>query len=132
MTTQSSETDPSSPRSGYDAAGADDSGFESTGEYPADSATDYVDRVETLIRLLYTLLFFLVIRVVEAAVSVIVVFQLIFALITNRTPNPAVNTFAKRVIEYAYQVATYVTYNRDQPPFPFDELPSDDDVRRDA
>ena len=94
---------------------------------------DELDRVETLIRILYSLLFFLIIQVIEAAVAVIVFFQLIFALVTNSTPNPAVNTFARRVIEYAYQIAHYLTYNRDQPPFPFDELPSDprpDDLTR--
>ena len=101
-----------------DAAGS--AGFS---EHFADE--DELDRVETLIRILYSLLFFLIIQVIEAAVAVIVFFQLIFALVTNSTPNPAVNTFARRVIEYAYQIAHYLTYNRDQPPFPFDELPSD-------
>ena len=98
-------------------------GREGRDEHPD---SDYVDRIETLIRLLYTVLFFLVIRVVEAAIGVIVFFQLAFALITNRTPNPAVNAFARRVIEYGYQIGHYVTYNRDQPPFPFDELPPED------
>jgi hypothetical protein len=84
---------------------------------------DDVDRVETFIRILYTLLFFLILRVIEAATGVIVLFQLVFALITNRTPNPAVSDFARRIIEYGYQIAYYVSYNRERPPFPFDELP---------
>ena len=86
---------------------------------------DELDRVETLIRVLYSLLFFLIIQVVETVVAVIVIFQLIFALVTNSTPNPSVNTFARRVIEYGYQISHYLTFNRNQPPFPFDELPSD-------
>ena len=106
----------------------DDPASQTRGSYGDDPFADgdAVDRVETFIRLLYTLLFFLVIRIVEAAVAVIVFFQLSFALITNRTPNPAVNAFARRVIEYGYQIGHYVTYNRDQPPFPFDELPPED------
>jgi hypothetical protein len=63
---------------------------------------------------------------------VIVMFQLIFALITKSTPNPVVNSFAKRVIEYAYQIGHYVTYNRDQPPFPFDELPREEEDRTES
>ena len=117
------------PRS--DEPEATDESLESAefSQYAVDG--DELDRVETLIRVLYSLLFFLIIQVIEAAVGVIVLFQLIFALVTNSTPNPAVNAFARRVVEYGYQIAHYLTYNRDQPPFPFDELPADprpDDV----
>jgi len=149
MSTHRSETDP-----GFEDAGNDDPNFERVepiesggsvafgesadgprqgggGRFADGSGGlgdgDEVDRVETLIRLLYTLLFFLIFRVVEAALGVIVFFQLVFALVSNRTPNPAINSFARRVIEYGYQIGHYVTYNRDQPPFPFDELPSEDD-----
>ena len=126
MPTHSSEggsgfDDPIRESAGYHSDGRD--GRDGRDERDPHLDHDYVDRVETLIRLLYTLLFFLVIRVLEAAIGVIVFFQLAFALITNRTPNPAVNAFARRVIEYGYQIAHYVTYNRDRPPFPFDELP---------
>ena len=102
----------------------DDYGSDSS-DYSSDSDSDYVDRANTLIRLLYTLLFLLISRVVEAAVGVIVLFQLGFAFVTNSRPNPAVNGFARRVIEYGYQIAHYITYNREQPPFPFDEFPDE-------
>jgi hypothetical protein len=111
------------PSTDHDPHADDAAGSAEFSEHFADE--DELDRVETLIRILYSLLFFLIIQVIEAALAVIVFFQLIFALVTNSTPNPAVNTFARRVIEYAYQIAHYLTYNRDQPPFPFDELPSD-------
>jgi hypothetical protein len=102
-----------------------DEQFESEGFGSHEGGEEELDRVETLIRLLYTLLFFLILRVVEATLGVIVFFQLVFALVTNRTPNPAVNSFARRVVEYGYQIAHYLTFNRDKPPFPFDELPPD-------
>ena len=117
--------DPAFSDPGRDEPGFDDRAFDSAGYGAQHADGDDLDRVETLIRVLYTLLFFLIIQVVEAAVGVIVFFQVVFALITNREPNPAVTAFARRVIEYGYQIAHYLTYNRDQPPFPFDELPSE-------
>lgn len=130
MSTPSNPSNPSNPS---------DPPIEANPESPSNSRSDFqarfesasgdpdegeeVERVETLIRLLYTLLFFLIIQVLEAAVGVIVFFQLLFALITNRTPNPAVTDFGRKVIEYGYQIGHYVTYNRARPPFPFDELP---------
>ncbi len=137
MSTNSSETEAAMPSTfdsqsndepGADQPGADElrSGARAGDAHEDANDGDSVDRVETLIRILYTLLFFLIARVIEAAVGVIVFFQLVFSLITNRTPNPAVNAFARRVIEYGYQIGHYVTHNRDQPPFPFDELPADE------
>jgi hypothetical protein len=102
-----------------------DERFESDSQFSTKHGDDedHVERVETSIRVLYTLLFFLIFQVIEAAAGVIIFFQIVFALITNRTPNPAVTDFARRVIEYGYQIGHYLTYNREKPPFPFDELP---------
>ena len=120
MPTHSSDSDPRN-ESSFEPRHPHEPDRRDASEHNGDG--DYVERVETTIRILYTLLFFLILRVVEAATGVIVLFQLIFALVTNRAPNPAVGDFARRVIEYGYQIAHYVTYNRERPPFPFDELP---------
>jgi hypothetical protein len=120
MPTHTSERDPSDGDSSYSEQ-RDEHGFDDSLQ-----GDEELDRVETVVRVLYTLLFFLVIRVVEAVIGVVVLFQLVFALVTNRTPNPAINGFARRVIEYAYQIGHYLTFNRDKPPFPFDELPDED------
>ena len=125
MPTHTSESEPIEPRAYHtdEQDGHDDQGF----RYADDGADDgEVDRVDTVVRLLYTLLFFLIIRVVEGAIGLIVFFQLVFALVTKSTPNPAITSFARRVVEYGYQIGHYVTYNRDRPPFPFDELPDED------
>jgi len=124
MPTRSSDSDPNEPRGHYGDQRDELRELDELAEL--DELDGELDRVDTVIRLLYTLLFFLIIRVVETAVGLIVAFQLIFALITNRAPNPAVTSFAKRMIEYAYQIGHYVTYNRDLPPFPFDQLPEED------
>lgn len=133
MPTHSSEADPATHSAfndpDHDETDANTPDIGVRGDLAHDDG-DYVDRVETLVRVLYTLLFFLIARVIEAAVGVIVFFQLVFSLITNRTPNPAVNAFARRVIEYGYQIGHYVTHNRKKPPFPFDELPDEPEDNR--
>jgi hypothetical protein len=82
-----------------------------------------IERSETGIRVLYTLLFILVIHAVEAVFGVVVFFGLAFALITRTQPPQQVREFADRGIRYTVDVLGYLTYNRDAPPFPFDAFP---------
>jgi hypothetical protein len=82
-----------------------------------------IERRETAIRALYTLLFVLVIHAIEVVLGLVVLFALVFALVTRSEPPSEVRDFADRVIRYTVQVLGYVTWNRDAPPFPFDSLP---------
>jgi hypothetical protein len=82
-----------------------------------------IERAQTGIRALLSLLFIVVVRVAEAVLLVVVVFELGFALVTRRPPSPAVRAFALRVLDYAVEVVRYLTYNDDEPPFPFRDLP---------
>jgi hypothetical protein len=36
-----------------------------------------------------------------------------------------VTRFAHRIVLYAYEIGQYVTYNKEQQPFPFDDFPVD-------
>jgi hypothetical protein len=85
----------------------------------------WVDRSETGIRALKTLLFFIVARVLETVLAVVIVFELIWTLITGREPSHAVRHFASRVLAYLVEIVRYLTYNDDQAPFPFREFPGD-------
>jgi hypothetical protein len=82
-----------------------------------------IERSETGIRVLYTLLFILVIHAIEVVLGVVVLFDLIFTLVTRSEPPGDVRDFSERVVRYAVQVVSYITYNRDTPPFPFDSFP---------
>lgn len=82
-----------------------------------------IEREQTGIRILYTILFVLVIQVVEFVLGLVILFELGFALATRSGPPDRVRAFADRVLRYAYQVVQYLTYNRDDPPFPFDDFP---------
>jgi hypothetical protein len=84
-----------------------------------------IEREQTGIRILYTVLFVLVIHVVEFVLGLVILFGLGFALATRSAPPDRVRAFADRVLRYTVQVVQYLTYNRDAPPFPFDDFPHD-------
>lgn len=97
--------------------------MDSAAEGPLEEA--WVDRAETGIRILKSLLFFVVARVVETVLAVVIVFELLWALITGREPSRAVRGFASRVLAYLIEIVRYLTYNDDQAPFPFREFPGE-------
>ena len=82
-----------------------------------------IEREQTGMRILYSILFVLVIHVVEFVLGLVILFELGFALVTRSAPPDRVRNFADRVTRYAYQVVQYLTYNRAEPPFPFDDFP---------
>jgi hypothetical protein len=82
-----------------------------------------IDRIETGVRILLSLLFVVIARVVGALFGLLVLFGLLYALVTGRRPSPEVRRFARRVIRYIVEVMRYLSYNDDDPPFPFRELP---------
>jgi hypothetical protein len=84
-----------------------------------------IERAETAIRALLTLIFFLIGRVVETVVVAIVVFQVLFALITRTPPSDRVRRFANRTVTYFYRIGRYLTYNESAPPFPFSDFPEE-------
>jgi len=82
-----------------------------------------IERKETGIRILLTILFVLILHAVEVVLGVIVLFQLGFALITKRRPDAQVVAFANRVIAYVVQLLRYLTFQDDHRPFPFSNFP---------
>ena len=82
-----------------------------------------IDRKETGIRILLTVLFALVASVIETVLSLVVVFGLLWALLTKRPPGPPLLAFANRIVTYRYRIGRYLTYNESLVPFPFSEFP---------
>ena len=81
-------------------------------------------------RILFTILFVLVVRGVEVVLAIVIVFELAFSLITRRRPSDRVTRFADRVVQYTFQIGQYLTYNRTEPPFPFDDFPDSQEPER--
>ena len=82
-----------------------------------------IDRLNTAIRIVVTLLFVLITRVVGLAVAVIILFELVFTLVTKQRPGEAVRSFANRAVTYVYRIGRYLTYNESELPFPFSAFP---------
>ncbi len=83
-----------------------------------------IDRTTTVIRFLYTFVFMIIVRLIEIVLAFVVLFELVYSLVTRLPPNPWVTRFAHRILRYAFAVGQYVTYNTDRLPFPFEELPN--------
>ena len=82
-----------------------------------------ITRGSTGMRLLLTLLFAVIWSVTETVLAVVVIFSIIWALITLQAPPERVREFANTLVSYSYRVWRYMTYNEAQVPFPFSELP---------
>jgi hypothetical protein len=82
-----------------------------------------IDRKDTGIRILLTLLFALIAGLVESVLAVIIVFALVWALITKQPPGLRVRALANRIITYYYRIGRYLTYNESRAPFPFSDFP---------
>jgi len=90
--------------------------------YPSDDVV--IDRSKTGKRILFTIVFAFIARLLEVLLAFVVLFELLYAFITRRPPHPRVTRFAHRLLRYGFVVGQYTTYNTDDLPFPFDELPS--------
>jgi hypothetical protein len=84
-----------------------------------------IERGETGVRILYTLLFFVIARVVETVLLVVILYEIVYTLITQSPPTEGVRSFANRTVSYFYRIGRYLTYNDPEPPFPFTDLPSE-------
>ena len=83
-----------------------------------------IERKDSGIRILLTLLFALIAGIVEAILALAVVFELLWALITKQPPGLRVRELANRTIGYYYRLWRYMTYNESQLPFPFSDFPA--------
>jgi hypothetical protein len=84
-----------------------------------------IERGETGIRILYSLVFLVIVNVLETVLVTVVLFELLYTLVTKAPPADGVRRFANRAIAYFYRIARYLTYNGGNPPFPFSEFPAE-------
>lgn len=91
--------------------------FETTGpERP-------IERGDTGVRILLSLLFVVIWALVESAIGAIVVFSVAWALITQSPPPRRIRAFANRAVAYGYEIGRYLSYNEPRVPFPFSDFP---------
>jgi membrane peptidoglycan carboxypeptidase len=82
----------------------------------------FVSRKQIGIRLLYTILFLVILGIVLIIVKVVVVFQFIY-FFSTREPNESVRQFSNKISTYGYRIFRYITLNESQRPFPFTDFP---------
>ncbi len=83
-----------------------------------------IDRADTLIRLVYTILYVLGLGILESVIYALAVFQLGYTLVTKSPPSETVNEVANRLVSYYYRVLRYITHNDVEKPFPFSDFPA--------
>jgi membrane peptidoglycan carboxypeptidase len=76
------------------------------------------------IRLLYTILFLVILGIVLVIVKVVVAFQFIY-FFSTRKPNESVRLFSNKLSTYGYRIFRYITLNESQRPFPFTNFPQE-------
>jgi hypothetical protein len=79
-------------------------------------------RKKIVIRLLYTVFFFIVFEILKIIIQVSVLFQYVYLLISKTYSKP-VRNFTNKVSIYAYRVLRYVTLNENEKPYPFHDFP---------
>lgn len=73
-------------------------------------------------RLVYMILFAVLLQVALAVMWVLVVIQFLFALITGND-NRNLRSFGASLSQYIYQAIQFLTYNSEDKPFPFMDWP---------
>jgi len=79
------------------------------------------------IRILYMVLFAIVLYLVMMLVTVVVVVQALFALVTGK-PSEDIGDFASDLTQYVYRIVAFLTYTDDRRPFPFNSWDEQEEV----
>jgi hypothetical protein len=77
------------------------------------------------LRLVFMVLFAVLLQVVGIIMWVLVILQFVFSLITGRD-NSNLREFGQSLSTYIYQILKFLTYNSEEKPFPFSDWPDSD------
>lgn len=81
-----------------------------------------LSRSKILIRLLYSILFLVVLSIIHFLIQLATIFEYIMLLITL-SPSEPVRRVSNQLAVYGYRVMRYLTLNDNVKPFPFTEFP---------
>jgi hypothetical protein len=83
-----------------------------------------IPRGEIGIRLIFTLLFLIILSITHSVIQVITLIQYLILLITRSYSEP-LRSFSNRAATYVYKLIRYITLNENVRPFPFTEFPKE-------
>ena len=89
--------------------------------------SSHIPRAVTGERMLNAFLFIFILHLVGTILAVVVLFQHFYSLITMGPPIARLTQFADRLTRYSFEIFQYLTYNSDQSPFPFQDLPTENE-----
>ncbi|HAB56191.1 MAG TPA: hypothetical protein DCE61_07510 [Cellvibrionales bacterium] len=88
-------------------------------EPTANSVVDNIKSKSIWLRLFFMLVIALLYSVSRLVVGAVVMLQFFFVLFTGKTNNQLLS-FGQALSTYTYQVISYLTFNTEERPFPFD------------
>ena len=81
-----------------------------------------IPRVKIGIRLIFTLLFLVILSVMHFLIQMTTLIQYVVLLITRSYSEP-LRSFSNKAAAYVYKLIRYITLNENTRPFPFTEFP---------
>ncbi len=84
-----------------------------------------IDRKDTAVRALFTLLLWLALRLTLLVTGAVVVLELLVTFVTRQPPGRGLRRFANQALSYVYRILRYASYNEHAAPFPFQEFPAE-------
>lgn len=87
-----------------------------------DELKENIKAQDTWLRLLFIVLYGAILWVTSVVLGFVVVFQFLMVLLTRRTQNNLVD-FGASLAEFVKQVVSYLTFNTEEKPFPFNDWP---------
>ena len=82
-------------------------------------------------RVLYMILFAIAFSISETVMLLVAVVNLVFKIVKQDT-HKGLLRFGASLAKYLQQIASYLTFNTEYLPFPFNDWPSDTDVTKDS
>ncbi len=80
-------------------------------------------RTDVGIRILYTIVFSVILNLAGGLLTLLVAIQLVSALVTRKNPHVRLQQFAKLMTRYCVLLVRYITFADKEPPFPFADFP---------
>lgn len=77
---------------------------------------------DTWLRLLFIIIFAVILQLVALVLGFVVIFQFLSVLFTGETQKNLLS-FGRSLAEYVREVVAYLTFNSEHKPFPFGEWP---------
>ncbi|MFT7388066.1 MAG: hypothetical protein ACI8VC_001310 [Candidatus Endobugula sp.] len=77
------------------------------------------------LRFVFMMLFAVIASVAAYVAAVLILIQFVFALVTGSSET-RLQSFGGQLSQYLFQILQFLTYNKEQKPFPFSDWPNDD------